>query len=130
LGDKEKMMAGEPIFVHVAFGDALLLRADVAHGGCYGSIGNFRFHMMLRVPDCRLETNRLHPLKTVSETESCAQAMQHFRGMDWDKAFLDAKKLTSSVHGVQACIVEAVKNHYPDEDTWHKQLFELIHHLH
>jgi hypothetical protein len=129
LGDKEKMMAGEPIFVHVAFGDALLLRADVAHGGCYGSIGNFRFHMMLRVPDCRLETNRLHLLKTVAETKSYNQAMQHFRGMDWDKAFLDAKKLTSSVHGVRACI-EAVKNLYPDEDTWHKQLSGLIHHLH
>jgi hypothetical protein len=70
LGDKEKMMAGEPIFVHVAFGDALLLRADVAHGGCCGGIGNFRFHMMLRVPDCRLETNCLHLLKMVAETKS------------------------------------------------------------
>jgi hypothetical protein len=70
LGDKEQMKVGEPVFVHIAFGDALILRADVAHGGCYGSIGNFRFHMMLRVRDCPLETNRLHYLSTVAEKKA------------------------------------------------------------
>jgi hypothetical protein len=122
FGDKEQMKVGEPVFVHIAFGDALILRADVAHGGCYGSIGNFRFHMMLRVPGCPLETNRLHYLSTVSDNKSYANAMREFRGMDWDKAFADGKKRQSTIY-VVAAYIQAVKNLYPNEDTWHAGLF-------
>jgi hypothetical protein len=97
LGDRELMQVGEPVFVHIAFGDALLLRADVAHGGCYGSIGNFRFHMMLRVGGCPLETDRLLLLKTVAEKKSYRQALQQFIEMDPDKEFSDAQKKERSI---------------------------------
>jgi hypothetical protein len=43
----EHFKLGGPKLFHVGFGDALLLRADVCHGGCFGSKGNMRFHMVL-----------------------------------------------------------------------------------
>jgi hypothetical protein len=58
----EKLRLGTPKLVYVAFGDYLLLRADVCHGGCFGSVGNFRFHMVLRHKDCNLESRQLHLL--------------------------------------------------------------------
>ena len=128
LGDDEKMVVGEPVFVHIAFGDALLLRADVAHGGCYGSKGNFRFHMMLRVENCPLQTDNLHFLKRVADKRSFTQAMKQFSKMDWDKAFSDAQNVVSTKYAVRSYI-EAVKDLYPDDDTWHKQLFDRVHHL-
>jgi hypothetical protein len=128
LGDDEKMMVGEPVIVHIAFGDALLLRADVAHGGCYGSKGNFRFHMMLRVENCPLETFNLHFLKRVADKRSYTQAMKEFSMMDWDEAFLDAQNVVSTIYAVRTYI-EAVKDLCPDDHTWHKQLFDRVHHL-
>ena len=32
---------------HIPIGNMIMLRADVIHGGCYGSPGNARFHMVL-----------------------------------------------------------------------------------
>jgi hypothetical protein len=59
----EKFKLGKPKLVHVGFGDALLLRADVCHGGCFGSTGNMRFHMLLRNQGCALSTEQLHYLE-------------------------------------------------------------------
>jgi hypothetical protein len=55
----ESITLGSPKLVHIGFGDALLLRADVAHGGCFGSVGNIRFHMVLRKPICNLDSTQL-----------------------------------------------------------------------
>jgi hypothetical protein len=35
----------------IPFGAALLLRADIFHGGCYGNVGNTRFQALLSVDD-------------------------------------------------------------------------------
>jgi hypothetical protein len=128
LGDKELMQVGLPVYVHIAFGDALLLRADIAHGGCYGSVGNFRFHMMFRKPNCPLETVRLHYLGGVAEKQSYDDAMRRFKEMDSVKAFEKARRHRTTSAGVRS-YVQAVKNLYPDENTWHTNLFEAVHHL-
>jgi hypothetical protein len=127
LGRGEKMKVGTPVFVHIAFGDALLLRADVAHGGCYGCTGNFRFHMMFRRPDCTLETTRLHYLSGVSEKKSYKEAMHQFGTMDSETAFQKARKHRTTSGGVRSYI-QAIKNLYPEENTWHATLFEAVHH--
>jgi hypothetical protein len=127
LGNKEKMVVGAPIYVHIPFGDALLLRADVAHGGCYGSVGNFRFHMMLRKQNCPLETLRLLPLKNVSDTKSYKEALDRFKDMNSSQAFNDGND--RSTQFAVSSYMKAVKNIYPEEDNWHEGLFEAIHHL-
>ena len=60
---EEKFKLGKPRLVHVGFGDALLLQADVCHGGCFGSPGNLRFHMILCKKECKLKTDELHFLE-------------------------------------------------------------------
>jgi hypothetical protein len=60
--DVEDFKLGKPKLVHVAFGDYLMLRADVCHGGCFGSKGNMRFHMVLRKKSCKLNNLNLHYL--------------------------------------------------------------------
>jgi hypothetical protein len=100
LGRGEKMKVGMPVFVHIAFGDALLLRADVAHGGCYGYVGNFRFHMMFRRPDCTRETTRLHYLGGVAEKKSYDEAMHQFRKMNSETAFRKARRHRTTRGGV------------------------------
>jgi hypothetical protein len=130
LGDEEKMAEGDPVFIDIAFGGALSLCADAAHGGCcVGSVENFRFHMMLWAQDCPLVAERLHLLKTLPEKRIYAQAVQHhFRKRDLDEAFLDAWNNTAAKCAMRACI-EAVKNLHPEEDTGTK-LFKPVHHLH
>jgi hypothetical protein len=59
---EETLELGELKLIYVAFGDCLILRADVCHGGCFGSKGNIRFHMVLRVADCSLCPKELHPI--------------------------------------------------------------------
>jgi hypothetical protein len=59
---KETLELGEPKLIYVAFGDCLVLRADVCHGGSFGSKGNIRFHMVLRVAACSLCPRQLHPI--------------------------------------------------------------------
>jgi hypothetical protein len=59
----ENFKIGQPKLVHIAFGDYLILRADVCHGGCFGSKGNMRFHMVLRKEKCKLDTLHLHHLE-------------------------------------------------------------------
>ena len=66
----EQFKLGDPKLVHVGFGEALVLRADVCHGGCFGSVGNMRFHMVLRKTECKLPTNKLHFLKLSGVDES------------------------------------------------------------
>ncbi len=39
---------GVPISVFIPFGAAILVSAHVVHGGCYGSRGSSRFHMILK----------------------------------------------------------------------------------
>jgi hypothetical protein len=41
-----------PVFMHIPFGTALLLRGDVYHAGCYGTKGNIRFHANLTPEEC------------------------------------------------------------------------------
>ena len=40
-----------PITLHILFGTYVVTRADVLHGGCFGSAGNVRFHCIIsKVP--------------------------------------------------------------------------------
>ena len=43
-----KGTGGFPVSVFIPFGAALLLSAHVVHGGCFGSKGASRFHMILK----------------------------------------------------------------------------------
>jgi hypothetical protein len=63
--EEEKFKIGTPKLVHyVPFGNCLILRADVCHGGCFGATGNMRLHLVLRRKDCTLPVvDRLHILE-------------------------------------------------------------------
>ena len=43
-GENDKL---SPQLLHIPFGSACLLRGDIYHGGCYGSMGNIGFHAQL-----------------------------------------------------------------------------------
>jgi hypothetical protein len=60
----ENFQNGQPKLVHIAFGNCLILRADVCHGGCLVSKGNMRFHMVLCKKKCKLDTLHLHHLES------------------------------------------------------------------
>ena len=40
--------SGIPVSVFIPFGAAIVVSAHVVHGGCYGSRGSSRFHMILK----------------------------------------------------------------------------------
>lgn len=117
----EKFHLGTPKLVHVGFGDALLLRADVCHGGCFGSIGNMRFHMLLRHAGCALSTDRLHLLENSGvDKESYDKKYLELHtlvGKDgtFDSYFRKEMKKTSKTVLAYTKALEAL---YPEADGW------------
>jgi hypothetical protein len=123
----ENFKLGKPEYIHVAFGDALLLRADVAHGGCFGSQGNSRFHMVLRKPqgECLLGTNHLHFVdwsvddSVFEEARKCLDKLgspaDYFR-----RAVADGSKTVLAY-------IKRVKAAYPCHPSWSEGLFEPAH---
>jgi hypothetical protein len=114
----EKFKIGDPQLVHVGFGDALVLRADVCHGGCFGSVGNMRFHMVLRKAKCRLLTNRLHLLRNAGvEASTFDEKMKLLRNLLLGQANYfteEERKKTKTV----VWYIKAMKKLYPGHDTW------------
>jgi hypothetical protein len=117
-GDKEKIKLGSPKLVYVAFGDCLLLRADVCHGGCFGSEGNMRFHMVLRNEECCLNAKGLEKL----EVSGVDGGVFEQKTLEMKKLVEDKEKVFGSMRKkrnmtVQAYI-RALKKVYPEHDTW------------
>jgi hypothetical protein len=125
--EKERLKIGTPRYIHVAFGDALLLRADVAHGGCFGSQGNSRFHMVLRREEgeCYLGTNDLHMVDWTVEHSEFRKARKKLDELGlpakiFDKAVAEGKKtVTAYKRRIMAC--------YPCHPTWATGLFDNVH---
>jgi hypothetical protein len=57
-----------PKLIVVAFGCALLLRADIYNAGCYGTKGNLRLHRMILPPDLPRNTRSLLHLREGTNT--------------------------------------------------------------
>jgi hypothetical protein len=115
---KEKFGVGTPQLVHIAFGDALVLRADVCHGGCFGSVGNMRFHMVLRKENCELVTKELHFLEHAGvEASTFKEKMNglHQLLLGHDNYFKEEeRRKTKTV----VWHIEAMKKLHPAHDTW------------
>ena len=121
------MKLGTPKLVFVAFGDYLILRADVCHGGCFGTKGNMRFHMVLRREGCPLTVTSLHLLGKSGIDQA-----------DYLVKRKDLTKLLGETHSyftmeqkrkaktVTAYITALKKNVYPEHDTWTDGLLENL----
>jgi hypothetical protein len=120
----EKFKIGPPRYIHVAFGDALLLRADVAHGGCFGSRGNLRFHMVLRSEDCSLGTSDLHLLEWATEKQEYQKAKEILQKLGDPKDVFRAavKRAGQTV----TAYISSLKQLYPCEEGWFHGLLDLL----
>jgi hypothetical protein len=122
----EALKIGDPKLVYVAFGDALLLRADVCHGGCFGSRGNVRFHMVLRPENCTLCPKELQLLKLsgVNQQEFKAKEKQ-FENLlgNPERYFRDEVKRKNKT--VVAYITK-LKALFPCDDSWCEGLLEPL----
>ena len=124
---EEKMKLGTPKLVFVAFGDYLILRADVCHGGCFGTKGNMRFHMVLRRDGCPLTVTSLHLLGK----SGIDQADYLQKRKDLTKLLGEAHSYFSTEQKRKAKTVTAYctalkKNVYPEHDTWTDGLLENL----
>jgi hypothetical protein len=125
----EKMKLGKPSLVHVSFGDALVLRADVCHGGCFGSTGNMRFHMVLRNEDCALASDHLHFLdysgvdrESYKEKELELQKLVG-EGGTYQSYFRNQVNKKSQTVVAYTKAMEAL---YPEADGWCEHLIENV----
>jgi hypothetical protein len=125
----ERMTMGKPMLVHVAFGDALVLRADVCHGGCFGNVGNMRFHMVLRNEDCCLAADRLHFLdKSGVDPESFKEKGQELCGLVGEGGSFHSyfgNEINRKRQTV-AAYIKAMEALYPEADQWCQQLMENV----
>jgi hypothetical protein len=120
----ENFKLGPPKYVHIAFGDAILLRGDVAHGGCFGSPGNCRFHMVLRKDNCILPTNSLHMLEWSTSDSQYKKAREVLKKLgDPEEVFSNAVR--KSAQTVTAYI-SSLKQLYPCEEGWFGGLLDLF----
>jgi hypothetical protein len=126
----ERFKLGQPKLVCCPFGDALLLRADVCHGGCFGSKGNMRFHMVLRKEGCTLPADKLDLLEK-SEVDAGVYAekiLELRKFLDKDGTFvshfLDEMRKKSKT--VTACS-KALEASCPKGDSWSHKLMGLVH---
>jgi hypothetical protein len=125
--DEEKFKLGIPKLVFVAFGDYLLLRADVCHGGCFGTKGNMRLHMVLRREGCPLGVLHLDMLEDSGVDKSDFQ--QKKRGLAsllGKRHVYFQEKQQSKGKTVTAYVSALTKNIYPCHDTWAKGLLENL----
>ena len=117
----ENFKLGRPKLVHIGFGDALLLRADVCHGGCFGSAGNMRFHMLLRQEGCALSTERLHFLENSGvnkeKIDDKTMELHNLLGKEgtFDSFFRNEwRKKSKTV----LAYTKALESLYPEADNW------------
>jgi hypothetical protein len=125
----ERMKMGKPLLVHVGFGDALVLRADVCHGGCFGSIGNMRFHMVLGKEDCALASDKLHFLeKSGVDPERFKEKgleLHELVGQGGSYHSYFRKEINRKRQTV-AAYTKAMEALYPEADQWCQQLMENV----
>jgi hypothetical protein len=124
--ENEKLKLGDPKLVYVAFGDYLLLRADVCHGGCFGSKGNMRFHMVLRRKGCPLESKRLHLLyhSGIDKAEFKLKELGLAKQLGLRHVYFNEQKANKLK--TVAAYTKALKNVYPNHDTWTDGLLENL----
>jgi hypothetical protein len=124
--EKEKLELGDPKLVYVAFGDCLLLRADVCHGGSFGSKGNIRFHMVLRVPDCSLCPKQLHPIGAKDiDTATLEAKMALFDEILGDPAATFKKEVEKKARTVTP-YVTCLEKQYPGTPSWCNDLLRTL----
>ena len=59
-------------FIYVPLGEALILRENIYHAGNYGSVGNTRFHAMIKPKEQKVLTQKLRFLpSSVCEENIC-----------------------------------------------------------
>lgn len=124
--EAEKLKLGTPRLVYVAFGDYLLLRADVCHGGCFGSKGNMRFHMVLRKKDCPLETKRLHLLyeSGIDKEDFKKKSVELSKKLGLRHTCFETER--TKKNKTVAAYMKALKNVYPQNDTWTDGLLDNL----
>jgi hypothetical protein len=123
----EKLRLGTPKLVYVAFGDYLLLRADVCHGGCFGSLGNMRFHMVLRCEGCNLENKNLHMLKWVGiDPHEFAQKKKYLSQLLGKRGtyFENQRKMREKTVTAYKRALETTV--YPEFDEWAEGLLDNL----
>ena len=124
--EKEQLQMGTPKLVFVAFGDYLLLRADVCHGGCFGSRGNMRFHMVLRRKNCPLVTTKLEMLDKsgidVVEYKKKKEELSKLLGRRHTYFQLKQSKKAKTV----TAYIRQLENVYPEHDTWTNGLLDNL----
>jgi hypothetical protein len=125
----ERVKMGKPLLVHVGFGDALVLRADVCHGGCFGSTGNMRFHMVLRKENCALASDKLQFLeKSGVDPEKFKEKgleLHELVGEGGSYHSYFAKEINRKRQTV-AAYTKAMEALYPEADQWCQQLMENV----
>jgi hypothetical protein len=123
----EHLRIGTPEYIHVSFGDALLLRADVAHGGCFGSKGNSRFHMVFRKEkgECHLGTDSLHMLDWSVEESVFQEAKVKLDEIGSPSKFF--KKAVKDGKNTVTSYIKRVQATYPCHPNWSKTLFDTVH---
>ena len=114
----------KPFFQYIAFGDALVLRADVAHAGCYGSAGNTRMHMVIKDESCSLKSNKLMFLHNVAGSQLFDKYTKELANETWRPDLVE-KAAQSSKHMVNAYI-GYLKNLYPCHNSWVELLVEKL----
>jgi hypothetical protein len=123
---KEKLKLGTPKLIYVAFGDYLLLRADVCHGGCFGSKGNMRFHMVLRREGCPLDSKCLHKLyeSGVDKADFKKKELGLSKLLGLRDEYFNTQQANKSK--TVAAYTKTLKKVYPDHDTWTDGLLENL----
>lgn len=124
---EEKFILGIPKLVYVAFGDYLILRADVCHGGCFGSKGNMRFHLVLRQKGCLLDEKSLHLLgRSGIDKEDYEEKWSGLSKLlgERDTYFkLQQQKKSKTVTAYCNALKRTV---YPENETWTNGLLDNL----
>jgi hypothetical protein len=114
LGDKELMQVGvQCMFI---LHSVHCFASRYSTWGCYGSVSNFRSHMMFRNPNC--PQKQYAYITPWSGWETNDDAMRRFKEMDLE-GFEKARGIELLSAGVRH--VQAVKT-LPRRNTWHKNL--------
>ena len=124
------MKLGTPKLVFVAFGDyyLLLLRADVCHGGCFGtSNGNMRFHMVLWGDGRRLTVTSLHLLgKRCIDQADYLQRRDGLTKLPGERHAYFTIEQKQKAKTVSAYCTASKKNVYPEHNTRTDGLLENL----
>jgi hypothetical protein len=101
-------------------------QADVCHGGCFGSKGNMRFHMVLRRKGCPLESKRLHLLyhSGIDKAEFNLKELGLAKQLGLRHVYFNEQKANKLK--TVAAYTKALKNVYPNHDTWTDGLLENL----